>query len=109
MEPSVRITVLVENRSSRNDLKVEHGLSLWIEADGLRILFDTGQSGVFFTNAERLGVPVSSADTVVLSHGHYDHSGGLAFWPEATELKRLCLHPTAILPRYSRQEQPPHK
>jgi len=109
MGPSVAITVLVENRSSRRDLKTEHGLSLWIEADTLRILFDTGRTGAFLANAERSGVPASSADAVVLSHGHYDHSGGPAFWPEPTEPKRVYLHPAALLPRYSRQEHLPHR
>ncbi|MFH0964025.1 MAG: MBL fold metallo-hydrolase, partial [Planctomycetota bacterium] len=47
--------------------------------------------------------------TVVLSHGHYDHSGGLAFLPELVKSSRLYLHPDALLPRYSRKEQPPHK
>jgi 7,8-dihydropterin-6-yl-methyl-4-(beta-D-ribofuranosyl)aminobenzene 5'-phosphate synthase len=101
--PSVRITVLVEDRSSRGDLIAEHGLSLWVEADGLRILFDTGQSGAFLSNAHVLGVAAERPDALVLSHGHYDHTGGLPFLSGDHEPARLYLHPAAVTPRYSRR------
>ena len=101
MAPSVRITVLVENRSAREDLASEHGLSLWVEIDGFRLLFDTGQSGAFLSNARALGVPVEKADALVLSHGHYDHTGGLAALPAEVGPHRLYLHPAAVVPRYS--------
>ena len=109
MTQSVAITVLVENSASRSDLEAEHGLSLWIEADGLRILFDTGQSAAFLANAGRLGVQVSDADALVLSHGHYDHSGGLASVRSDFEPPRVYLHPAAVLPKYRQCDRPPHK
>jgi len=109
MTRSVTITVLVENSSSQSDLEAEHGLSLWIEADDLRILFDTGQSAAFFANAERLGVPLSDIDALVLSHGHYDHSGGLAFVGPDFQPSRLYLHPSAVLPKYRQCDRPPHR
>jgi 7,8-dihydropterin-6-yl-methyl-4-(beta-D-ribofuranosyl)aminobenzene 5'-phosphate synthase len=56
----------------------EHGLSFYIEIGVSRLLFDTGQSGLILDNARRLGIDLSSLDAVVLSHGHYDHGGGLA-------------------------------
>ena len=108
MRNHLKVTVLIENQACKG-LLAEHGLSLWIETGGLRILFDTGQSAAFLTNAERLGLSLSSVDAVVLSHGHYDHSGGLAFLPGPTGLQCFYLHPAAVLPRYSRREQPPHK
>ena len=72
----MRIVSLVENTSSKG-LPVEHGLSLYIETDRHRVLYDTGQTELFADNAEKLGVDLSSVDFCFLSHGHYDHSGGL--------------------------------
>ncbi len=72
----MKITVLIENTSD-GELIAEHGLSLWIEHEGKKILLDTGSTEAFRENALRLGIMPESADMCVLSHGHYDHSGGL--------------------------------
>ncbi len=73
----LRITTLIENHPNETkELSYEHGLSLLIEADGKRILFDSGQSGAFIQNAKILHQNLENLDYVVLSHGHYDHSGG---------------------------------
>jgi len=73
----LKITTLIENKPGINsELYYEHGLSLYIEAGKIKILFDTGQSGDFVKNAELLKVDLSKLDYVLLSHGHYDHSGG---------------------------------
>ena len=73
----MKITVLTEN-TTRKNLPVEHGLSLYIETNGHTVLFDTGQTPLFAENAKTLGVDLSRVDIAVLSHGHYDHGGGLA-------------------------------
>lgn len=74
---NLKITTLIENKPGINtELYYEHGLSLYIEAGKIKILFDTGQSGDFIKNAEILKVDLSKIDYVLLSHGHYDHSGG---------------------------------
>ncbi|MFC1752465.1 MBL fold metallo-hydrolase [Thermoproteota archaeon] len=76
---SVKITVLIENTALRSDLISEHGLSLFIEVDNKKILFDTGASNSFLANAETLGIKIDSCDFIILSHGHYDHTGGLKY------------------------------
>lgn len=74
----MKITTLIENNFGENeDLYIEHGLSIYIEVDGKRILFDTGQSGDFIENAKQLNIDLKNLDYVIISHGHFDHSGGL--------------------------------
>lgn len=74
----LKITTLIENMPGADDrLKFEHGLSLYIEFDGRKILFDTGQTGDYIENAELLGINLKEIDTFIVSHGHYDHSGGV--------------------------------
>jgi len=74
---SIKITTLIENKADENNVLInEHGLSLYIEIDEMKILFDTGQSGDFIKNAEKLKINLDKLEYVILSHGHYDHSGG---------------------------------
>ncbi|MBW6411204.1 MBL fold metallo-hydrolase [Clostridium weizhouense] len=74
---SLKITTLIENEPDQNNFLInEHGLSLYIEINNIKILFDTGQSGNFIKNAKKLKVDLNNLDYVILSHGHYDHSGG---------------------------------
>ncbi|MFW6360851.1 MAG: MBL fold metallo-hydrolase [Spirochaetota bacterium] len=75
---AIKITTLVENTLGEHlALKNEHGLSFYIEKDSHKVLFDTGQSAAFMYNAEQLRIDLSDLEYVILSHGHYDHSGGL--------------------------------
>jgi len=86
------IKVLAENTSSSESLGSEHGLSLYIETEKHKLLFDTGASGLFAANAEKLGVDLSEADTVVISHGHYDHGGGLKTFLDINKKAAVYVH-----------------
>jgi 7,8-dihydropterin-6-yl-methyl-4-(beta-D-ribofuranosyl)aminobenzene 5'-phosphate synthase len=89
---TVKITTLIENRAGEHHgLEHEHGLSFFIEKDGSAVLFDTGQSEKFIKNAEQLKVNLRLLDHVVLSHGHYDHSGGFRSLVELTDSFTLTI------------------
>ena len=97
------ITILVDNVAPIG-LQTAHGLALWIEHDGRHILFDTGPDDVVLTNAQVLGIDLAASDHLVLSHGHSDHSGGIAhILRQARKLSVHC-HPGAVHPRYAIRE-----
>jgi 7,8-dihydropterin-6-yl-methyl-4-(beta-D-ribofuranosyl)aminobenzene 5'-phosphate synthase len=97
-----RITVLVENTAGGRGLLAEHGLSFWIELGGKRILFDTGQGKVLIGNARRFGIRLELVDAIALSHGHYDHTGGLGDALRSARRTTVCAHPAAFEPKYAR-------
>lgn len=105
----LRITVLADNYVAVPGLLGEHGLSVLIEADGRRILFDTGHGKVLRANADAMGIRLSELDAVFLSHGHYDHTGGLANLLRDCRPSAVFLHPAAWHPKYARSENPPHR
>lgn len=98
---TVRVRVLVENTASGRGILAEHGLAYWIEGPTRRILFDTGQGNVLLGNAFRMGISLREADAIVLSHGHYDHTGGLADVLQRSPTAEVYLHPAATQPKYS--------
>jgi 7,8-dihydropterin-6-yl-methyl-4-(beta-D-ribofuranosyl)aminobenzene 5'-phosphate synthase len=95
------ITVLVENTAGRRGLLGEHGLSFWITANDKSLLFDTGQGMALPHNAKILGIALEDLTAIALSHGHYDHTGGLPFLLEKCPNTELFLHPAALQPKYS--------
>lgn len=97
----MRISVLMENTACTADFSCEHGLSLYIEACGHKILFDSGQSGAFADNAERLGIDLGAVDTAVLSHGHYDHGGGLMRFLELNDKAPVYMNINAFEGHYN--------
>ena len=98
---SLKVTILSDNRPGDSSLGTEHGFSLWIEADGHRIVFDTGQSALFVRNAEKCGIHTAGADILVLSHGHYDHTGGVVDLLTPGSPMKIYCHPGVFVPRYS--------
>jgi len=89
----VKITVLAENRVVNPMLLAEHGLSIHIESPEGNFLFDAGQMHSFIHNAEHLGIDLSKIDKIFLSHGHYDHVGGLYNYLKRYEKARVICHP----------------
>lgn len=91
----MKVTVLAENsagRSHAGECLAEWGLSLYLEVGRVRILFDSGHKGTFSQNATALGVNLDEVDFVVLSHHHWDHTGGLRSY-DFNDKKKLVTHP----------------
>ena len=99
------IKVLTENTSVSPKFKAEHGLSLYIETNGHKILFDTGQTDIFADNATLLGIDLSKVDIAVLSHGHYDHGGGIAKFSELNQTAKIYMSRHAFKPYYNGTEK----
>lgn len=99
----MRVVSLVDNVSG--SCPGEHGLSLYIElSSGYKVLFDTGQGSLFRENADRLDIDLSDVDAVVISHGHYDHGGGLGCFFERNSKARAYLQRSAFDAHYSLKE-----
>lgn len=77
----MKITILSDNTPACG-FEAEHGLSMYIENKGKKILVDAGKSSLFVQNAEKLGIKLSKTDVAVLSHSHYDHADGLGTFME---------------------------
>lgn len=101
------IKTLMENTTKDCKLSSEHGLSLYIEACGHKILFDAGQTDAFAKNAEVMGVELADVDIAILSHGHYDHSGGLVRFLELNQKAKLYINEHAFNKFYSMKTKAP--
>lgn len=88
---NMEIYALMENIPYRQGFAAEHGLSLYIKTARHRILFDTGQSAAFADNAGLLGLDLGNVDMLVLSHGHYDHGGGIRRFLELNDCAPVYL------------------
>lgn len=94
-----RYSILVEDHKKPEGIGAEHGLSIYLETGEKKILFDTGQSGLFLENAKKMGLDLSDLDYVVISHGHYDHTGGLGYLSEGCGAI-IVAHPDYLFPKY---------
>ncbi len=97
----MRIVTLLENTSCSSRLACQHGLSLYIELPDRRVLFDAGQTELFAQNAAELGIDLGRVDLAILSHGHYDHSGGMPRFRRENPRAPIYLSPFAFEPHYN--------
>jgi 7,8-dihydropterin-6-yl-methyl-4-(beta-D-ribofuranosyl)aminobenzene 5'-phosphate synthase len=98
----MKIFTLIENTTSDKELKAEFGLSLLIETKKIKILFDTGKSGAFADNAEKMGLDLQDIDAVVISHAHFDHTGGLGRFLEINKKADVYIRKKAFNPYYAK-------
>ncbi|HOP47402.1 MAG TPA: MBL fold metallo-hydrolase [Desulfobacteraceae bacterium] len=96
-----KVTVVVENTAGENGIIPEHGICFWIETGDSYVIFDTGQGGVLLNNASVMGIPLEKVGHIVLSHGHYDHTGGLRAVLPVSSNPKLYAHPSAFQPKFA--------
>jgi len=97
----MKLVTLMENTALSPGFACEHGLSLYLETGDNKILFDAGQSGAFADNARTLGIDLEAVDLCVLSHGHYDHGGGLGRFLEENGHAKIYVNRHAFAPHYN--------
>jgi len=97
----MKIITLVENTSASESCIAEHGLSVYIETEKHRLLLDTGQTDAVVKNAKTLGIDLTAVDTVILSHGHYDHSGGILPFSKMNPNAKIIMQKSAAEPHYN--------
>lgn len=93
----LRIGIVVDNWVDKKGFLAEHGLSLWVEYDGQRFLFDTGHGLVLMHNLEKMQLSLEEMDGVILSHGHYDHGNGLQKLVARLPQPVVYAHPQAMV------------
>ena len=101
----MKVISLLENTTNIPEMLTEHGLSLYIEDDGKKILFDVGQTDLFAKNAIKLGVDLTKVDYAVLSHGHYDHGGGLETFFKINHTAKVYITKYAFEPHFNGREK----
>ena len=92
----MKITTLLENKTTCDALRCEHGLSLYIETEKHKILFDSGASDAFWENAKALGIDLAQVDIAFLSHAHNDHCGGLLTFLRGNRTAKVYLQKEAF-------------
>lgn len=100
MENKAYLVVLSDNRNANSGLRKEHGLSVFLDTGTVKLLLDTGSSDVFAQNAISLGVDIKQIDTVFLSHGHNDHTGGLTCFLSLNEQASIWISQKVINQRF---------
>lgn len=97
---NIKFSFLVENKTDNPGIMAEHGLSIYIEACGKKILFDAGATELALVNAKKMGIDLSDTDFAVVSHGHYDHTGGFPGFCRMNEKAPVYIHKNAFRESY---------
>ncbi len=100
----MRIVNLIENTPGAEGCLYEHGLSFYLETKKHKLLVDTGASDALVKNAKVLGVDLTKVDTVILSHGHYDHSGGILSFVKMNPNAKIYMQKNAVGEYYHKDE-----
>ena len=101
----VEIVVLVEDTVHIPKIRAEHGLSLYVDTGRFRLLFDTGASALFLGNAKQLGIRLHDLDALILSHNHYDHTGGVEFLVDLySDVPAIYGHPKVFEKSYAKRD-----
>ena len=93
---SFQITTIIDNHAPSSPLYGEHGLSILIETNKNKILMDVGQSNLFAANANTLGIKIEEITDLVISHGHYDHTGGLQSFFDKNTTAKIYIHQAGL-------------
>ena len=96
----MKFEFLVENKTDNPGIMAEHGLSVYIEADDKKILFDAGATDLLIENARKMNVPLDEVDLAVASHGHYDHTGGFPAFCRVNCSAPVYIHKNAFRESY---------
>jgi 7,8-dihydropterin-6-yl-methyl-4-(beta-D-ribofuranosyl)aminobenzene 5'-phosphate synthase len=102
---TIKITIICENRAGlTKNIMGEHGFCALVEKNEQKILLDTSQGLCLKPNARTLGIDLSRIDTIVISHGHYDHTGGLLQLLPFSQKTRVIAHPDIFGPKFSQSK-----
>jgi len=101
----MKIATLVEDTSISKKYQSEHGLSFYIETKKHKLLFDLGATSLFHENARKMNIDLAAVDTVIISHGHYDHGGGLKRFLKINKKAKIYLHSQAFEKHFSKRSE----
>lgn len=104
----MKVVILMENTAAREDLAAAHGLSVYVETPKHKILMDMGPNNDYLENAARLGVDLTAVDVAILSHGHYDHGGGLEAFCQLNQQAKIYVRENAFGNYWSLADGNPH-
>ena len=97
----MKIVNLIENTEGHRGCAFAHGLSFYVETEKHKLLLDLGPSEETIHNAEVLGIDLTAVDTVILSHGHYDHSGGILPFTKINNRAQIYMQSSATEDYYA--------